>query len=1382
MLNGIGLPLGPLKKDKFEYLSHIEFADGIDLLGIDPEAELTFDACDPVPLISYHKLIAGETYYLQITADDPNDGGRIQVRVSDQGGSSPGDIEDVPCTSPTATYGTTAISSGAGSGATINLDFGCAFDGGNDHAETGSPHTGTDPNDYHAYDYDHGAANNGTMNESVWFNFVAPNSGRIVFESDYQSAIFSEDIAFFAPDAQFAPGQPTDLFCSNLTNVSAQEGALNGIFGGGVESAIITERCLEPGYTYYGMVDPANGLTFLNSQDIDVWLYDPSVDDPAANPPGNDILCLALANPLYEIPVQPFDTILPFQAVAGDNEYACIETLAGEPPTDASAANRADQTVWHYFVAPASGVVDIRLRAYIGLNTLNYQIFELLNGTDCYGGLNPATFTEDGTQATPQVAPLLSGSTDFNGTTVGLCCLIPGNVYAVQLDGGAPGDEGQYIIEYIEEIEVYAGDAQYNNVYGDTTTFNSGDTTLICYNDTMFTSVMVDALGDLTTRIPSCMDTGYVVHSTIPIPDTLVGSGFTYLDSTRYPSPWFINNGGGSGAFGDPAFNQVYYVSPLADETATWGDLTCPSASAENGAPFVFLQPITTTQTYDPNTCVMTFSASGGRPAYTGGLFTYVVTNSLGDTISVGTAGNGVVVSLAIPAADVYTITMTDGSSCSVVITINAMPCLDPCINNPVFITPDPIDSTVYTCLPGDSAQVTILLNGGDPTVNGTPYTVTVSGSSGFNANGTFSVPFAGNPTPFTFIVRDGDSWQVNVRDDNFCLDSAMHTFTYDLTNCPDFCNINPLVADFDYDCQPNGLGIINVMLSGGLPGQNGSNYYVTTSGSTVFGQTFSNAQIPGIINDTVGFSMIVNDGDTWQIIVMDDNMCADTISDTYIFGLTDCPDLCDLVPVVITPDPIDSTVYDCHPGGTATVTVSVTGGDPVLSGTNYTVTVSGSSLPGEDGTYTSGIGSFSFDVDDGDNWQVIFTDANGCADTASGQFLYNLTNCDDVCNLVPLVVDQPVLDCYPNGTADVTVTIAGGAPELDGSNYFVTVTGSTAGGNISSDPVAGQVGGSITYTFTVGDGDVWTINVSDSYNCQGSLVGSFDWNATNCPDICTDAAYNPITLNGGSGFTYDCDGLGNAMMTFTVTGGIPEMTGGAENYTALVTINGSTTTQIVSSNGSMGTFIVNLNNSATWSVQVFDVFACDTASILDEVFTAVNAVAETDATDPLLIGQIATIDASQSTGNNLSYSWTPMSGNIDGTTDFTAVTTTVQPVETTFYTVEVTDNLGCSDIDSVEVPVGRCIPQHAGFTPNDDGTNDLWQIPCLDLLDGDVEVYNRWGQLVYRKENYDGTWDGTLRGNGQPLPDATYYYVISVTYPSLAQPVVHKGTVTILR
>jgi len=204
--------------------------------------------------------------------------------------------------------------------------------------------------------------------------------------------------------------------------------------------------------------------------------------------------------------------------------------------------------------------------------------------------------------------------------------------------------------------------------------------------------------------------------------------------------------------------------------------------------------------------------------------------------------------------------------------------------------------------------------------------------------------------------------------------------------------------------------------------------------------------------------------------------------------------------------------------------------------------------------------------------------------------------------------------------------------------------------------------------------------------------------------------------------------------------------------------------------------FNLPLNNNDVWSVTVFDDLGCDTASISNITFNTVNAVASTDVTNPILVGEFAQLIGSASTGNRITYSWSPTTR----VNNPTAAVTQVQPVQTIYYTLTVRDSLGCVDKDSVEVPVGACVPLHAGFTPNSDGVNDTWVIPCLTLFDNEVEVYNRWGQLVYARQNYDGTWDG--KNSGQDLAPAAYYYVIKVMYPGFPEPTVYKGTVTILR
>jgi len=94
----------------------------------------------------------------------------------------------------------------------------------------------------------------------------------------------------------------------------------------------------------------------------------------------------------------------------------------------------------------------------------------------------------------------------------------------------------------------------------------------------------------------------------------------------------------------------------------------------------------------------------------------------------------------------------------------------------------------------------------------------------------------------------------------------------------------------------------------------------------------------------------------------------------------------------------------------------------------------------------------------------------------------------------------------------------------------------------------------------------------------------------------------------------------------------------------------------------------------------------------------------------------------------------------------------------------------------SVIVQVEQCelvIP--TGFSPNDDGIQDKWRIKCLERYpDARVEIYNRWGNRVFEKENFgnsdvhgesDAWWDGystqkAAFGNDK-LPNGTYYYIL---------------------
>lgn len=146
---------------------------------------------------------------------------------------------------------------------------------------------------------------------------------------------------------------------------------------------------------------------------------------------------------------------------------------------------------------------------------------------------------------------------------------------------------------------------------------------------------------------------------------------------------------------------------------------------------------------------------------------------------------------------------------------------------------------------------------------------------------------------------------------------------------------------------------------------------------------------------------------------------------------------------------------------------------------------------------------------------------------------------------------------------------------------------------------------------------------------------------------------------------------------------------------------------------------------------------------------------------------------------NPTSILWTPNTA-ITGANTYTP---SVKPTTTTTYTLTVRNSNNCVSTDNAIVNVlPYCINIMNAFTPNGDGINDRWLVVnsggvCTRQIS--VGVYNRHGNLVYKNDNYNNDWIGVY--NGKPVPDGTYYYVVSYRLITGAY-LTFKGDVTILR
>jgi gliding motility-associated-like protein len=126
------------------------------------------------------------------------------------------------------------------------------------------------------------------------------------------------------------------------------------------------------------------------------------------------------------------------------------------------------------------------------------------------------------------------------------------------------------------------------------------------------------------------------------------------------------------------------------------------------------------------------------------------------------------------------------------------------------------------------------------------------------------------------------------------------------------------------------------------------------------------------------------------------------------------------------------------------------------------------------------------------------------------------------------------------------------------------------------------------------------------------------------------------------------------------------------------------------------------------------------------------------------------------------------------------------------YIKLNVTDQYGCMNSDSLMVLTKPCCQVFFpnAFTPNGDGTNDLFRIvPTTQVktstsgVQRNLEIRtfritNRWGQTVYESANQYGAWDGKINGKDADLGNYNYY----LRYKCGGQDFEQKGDFILIR
>lgn len=139
-----------------------------------------------------------------------------------------------------------------------------------------------------------------------------------------------------------------------------------------------------------------------------------------------------------------------------------------------------------------------------------------------------------------------------------------------------------------------------------------------------------------------------------------------------------------------------------------------------------------------------------------------------------------------------------------------------------------------------------------------------------------------------------------------------------------------------------------------------------------------------------------------------------------------------------------------------------------------------------------------------------------------------------------------------------------------------------------------------------------------------------------------------------------------------------------------------------------------------------------------------------------------------------VNYKWTPT----EDTTQWIIVKTIGE------YFVKVIDYNGCPGNDQTKVKrrCGVLVHFPNAFSPNNDGINDRYSPVGRDVESFEINIYNRWGQLVFQSSQLNETWDGYH--NGKPAPADAYVFLATYTGYNKKQlvTITQKGQLTLLR
>jgi gliding motility-associated-like protein len=407
-------------------------------------------------------------------------------------------------------------------------------------------------------------------------------------------------------------------------------------------------------------------------------------------------------------------------------------------------------------------------------------------------------------------------------------------------------------------------------------------------------------------------------------------------------------------------------------------------------------------------------------------------------------------------------------------------------------------------------------------------------------------------------------------------------------------------------------------------------------------------------------------------------------------------------------------------------------------------------------------------------NYTVQVTDAQNCTATHSATVQLIHPQIDVTAQIVPA-------HCFGASTGAIYLNITGGS-----SPYSILWSNGFTGEDLINTPAGVyQVGIQdinncfVQHTYQVGQsGQMSITGVVQSPSCHNTSDGqihtqvlggaapfNFQWN------IGATTSF----LQGIPSGTYEIEvtdaQLCQERMTFTVvapdtldvTGVVkPNVCEGDLNGEIIAMASGGTGPyQLTWENGQVGSHRFNLG-PGTYVVQALDQNGC----FAQETFTIVPVPpiqAFDDQQEHIIFsGESVQLQPFFFGGETpYTFSWSPF----ETLSCSDCMEPWASPPITTEYTVQLIDARGCMATAKAKVIVLHDLYIPNAFTPNGDGKNDFFGAEARAVVEYELLIFNRWGELIFESNDIERGWDGMYLG--AEAQEGVYSYKLYAKMPN---------------